>query len=1603
MADDIDIEEHDVLDNPLLKNIFPDITSIKTEVIDYEDEENDEENMLFNGDEDFSYEIQQQKNDPSIHESKPSSSSTSGVNTPEPHATISRGESHSDGTSHHCNECDSMFPTEEALDEHKTITHSYLVAVRKNKAYKSTTKGSIFNRKIKMEPDPVEDKSVLCSCCNEVFPDELAFMKHSYSVMPVCFQCDLCDMECDSEAALRNHKATHSMNDEYICCPVCSCHFRNRVKLCNHMRIFHGFNDDVPEPTTAVDFDCEACGHSLPDCKRYNHHIQHKHPELYNKVVDTRKYHCPPCNLTFPSSYSEKIHRAAKHAVPDDVSYEQQSTSSQNYLPMPIATLFKCTKCHVHFLSFMKAVEHFKTCEADAGDYKCKICRRFLNKPDKIGHLKQHEMVEKLKGIKIRDVEIQNKIVCNCRKCQICFDEAGFQKCHTDVCLPAKSVKCSLCRLIIHEDYMVQHSKAHATGVKTTDFIVVDYMCFDENEQKEQIQEQPKVKMDRTAKPKHLFYCPTCKCYLKINRTIHGHSVGKCNRSLNKYLCKLCGLCFTVKGMKTHKREHKLYPNLKLHEFKFVSTQTGRQIEPKFPEFKKCKACSVHFFSEQARRRHSCFSEVHKTCQYCRENFSDLAFKLHVPFHKYGDWDSQKVNIPDILKTYESLQTMWNILYLCETCDTIIDTYDSVVEHSQDHFCNMESYNKTINNCDICDLKFVGNSIDRHKELHLGNSLRKDSFIILNYDYEKLLSNEWLKMFACLAKEQVNQILSRSIYKVTRSIRMEIAVDGPLHTTLYRCGGCSNIIDTDCVEAHAQNNNCSNNDFKYNCVTCRLSFATRNSKADHDYLHKTCKLDSNCLRIIDFNLQKDFYVNDVLRSKLRPEGLSFKRCQQCGKLIQKDKFQKHSAFHVEQKHKLFKNQPKFVSKSSAKKMVHTFYTCRKCKVSVVFKQTINIHTCKTLVRLVKCNKCGLMIRASSLQRHSQYHRKFPKMTAADIKIVYFQNKCIEDPVRQNEEQLVFYQCTDCALTVHRESTTKKHACNGSLNKKYCNICELYFHASNFMHHEKIHEQMAFGKDDITLLQFRNGVVYGDVNPQTKIVSYKPKRENIYIKKVRKRRLFDSQLNHELTDREFYRSISARLYKCDTCKLLFVTGSCLAQHQKICSENNTGVECKNCGLIFHETAIKHHITLQKCNLKPNINFISLKLNCETYSDRRVVYLCQQCNVYNISLRGNMYHVEANHRIGKMTVKCVTCNITFSSVSYRNHMKLHHHKKRTGFKDLAVATVTIMTLADALKDLPDRSQIRLIDFDSVEESGVDGRAVKRKLSLDDEDSQDETNKLPRIEPRATTSDEILSPKSKIQFNKNSLYSCGVCDLNFLHPKTLKRHMDIGRHDEQRYVCPECNLMFTRISLTRHMYTHETVEETNDYRPKYRNESRTRRSQGDSSEENSQSSSTYKVEIEPSISTEEASQGDPEVKLYKCAACDVYYLKEDICVEHVTEHAALDPTEYIACKMCDLQFLCEYLGSHMKTHRDKSFNIDKLIVLEYQIVDNSVKIDTYSAADRLKSKLVSTTTHSDTEDEKNDNIDSTTDENNFNQSAPSVSDQSADRPTPQMESAN
>ncbi|XP_075989631.1 uncharacterized protein LOC142985388, partial [Anticarsia gemmatalis] len=64
MDDDIDIEEHDVLDNPRIRNIFPDLSRVKLEVPD-EIEENYEEPQEYQPDYDYQIQV---KTEPGVEE-----------------------------------------------------------------------------------------------------------------------------------------------------------------------------------------------------------------------------------------------------------------------------------------------------------------------------------------------------------------------------------------------------------------------------------------------------------------------------------------------------------------------------------------------------------------------------------------------------------------------------------------------------------------------------------------------------------------------------------------------------------------------------------------------------------------------------------------------------------------------------------------------------------------------------------------------------------------------------------------------------------------------------------------------------------------------------------------------------------------------------------------------------------------------------------------------------------------------------------------------------------------------------------------------------------------------------------------------------------------------------------------------------------------------------------------------------------------------------------------------------------------------------------------------------------------------------------------------
>ncbi|XP_045782947.1 zinc finger protein 729-like isoform X2 [Maniola jurtina] len=1724
-----------------------------------------------------------------------------------------------------CKECQTLFATRNDMDAHKMISHSFLVAVNKNKAVKSTSKGNAID---------ADCKTLLCNHCNVVFPNTIALLRHTYELLPGNFACDKCDLVFENDAACKAHMAKHNETNltgpagTYAICKICSCHFRWSAKLRTHMLSFHRTKEMGDVKHVPSDLKCHFCSSKMNSTQNYNKHILKYHTKLYHgsyaDFEKISKFQCPRCSLCFSSDYSVRIHLAAKHGYLGSVedskklanfrktpkeskkiaNLSQLPAKSQKNItrtrPLTKSTLFKCNKCHIHFVSCISAVLHSRSCvpTSKKDNYRCHQCRRTFKLQDKFYHDYQHSVSDRFKVIEISR-NILNRIICKCTSCEICFDEKSFMTFHTDSCnKDSPSMQCKECNVWIHARAMPLHKKIHASGLTSRDFIFTEYhhvsMAIKEQEKVNLINkhERKVTKIVKIKKfigsiktdKKSLYYCPTCKCCMRANVKTHKHYIGQCNTDESQFLtCKSCGLTFTQKGFVTHRNIHKMFPRLKLNDLKFIDIQNGNEIAPPFPNFKKCKKCKVTFFSAGALNNHACNSEESKICKYCHEKFSDLAYKLHLPFHEYAktvethedqevnDMSEMNENIPELMKKYKSIKQVWNILYLCQSCDIVIDSYDKVVEHCQDHFCNMQSYNVTITHCDVCDLNFVDACFKRHEKLHLNYDMDKDSFIILAYKYENLPSDSWMDMFKGLTKEQIQLILSKSMYKFARCVRMKVVSKGSLELTLYQCGKCKLIVAPNIVMEHSQNVNdsCVRNRKKYSCSICSLKFAYRSHKILHENLHETRKLDVKSFRIVQFHADKQFRVTEVKNvvdeitnhgKRKEPDGLKFIRCQHCGKLINKHKYRRHIQYH--EHYNLSKSNVKSI-KEDAQQIKQTtnkilnFYVCRDCKLCVA-KPSIKLHICEDSGSKRKCVKCSLLFRSQCLASHYKSHEK-KKFNRSHMRVMYFDGEVIDKkPIKRaffetrnlNKKMATLYQCSQCTLCIWNRSNLGKHVCSSDSHKFTCKLCGLAFLTSKRKVHEKIHEHMSFNSNDIKVIKFnKNPGKYHTMPPSRKReVPTNDETDELEVEKrnidsTSKRKVITSyegtvakrpRVDYVKTINDFV-PIANRYFKCKTCKLLFVTATGLIEHEKSCDTDRNAVKCVDCGLVFHASMINDHKALLDCKryIKDKVYILTIKQIGNDYnSAENWIIQCFNCDTYNISIDGFQYHLKGNHQ-PKYTIKtCEKCNIKFFSTSYKFHLRVHHGEDETDISELSIASIEDTTLVEALQDLPDDEDVVYVDHPpkrkltnrqtvnrktssgiytcdvcglsfvnprSLEKHKYNGKHTERKVNCnlcsliftsrslrkhmglhhkdhkksdgvntsvdesnssiiddnqsdtsivqDDETDMDElsmddnndvdplliSNHNDRSSSENSTKDVTNSSRNAESSGMAGIYKCDVCDMNFLTEHSVVRHQRVGKHNEARHECKECGLIFSFISVKKHMHIHHS----NDVKKKIPYTKKTDKTDADDSivesiskmfvinpphtssiqdnttdtknlttinnENNSNENITKNInnsrpieednimnKVGPSRNVENNSNNMNEVlnknKLFKCSICNVYFLTSDDCVEHITNHIQLDTFEYIACKICDLQFCCEFLGRHMKSHREKTFSTEDLIVAEYHPSNSGeVKIDTYLFVDRIKTKLVSTTID-DTEV-----VDSTTENLVDSQSSASIDDAS------------
>ncbi|KAL4704810.1 hypothetical protein ACJJTC_003522 [Scirpophaga incertulas] len=1286
MADDIDIEEHDILANPRVQSILPVIQNIKSEPVDFDDgmeeyeyagssnrlqfEEQNEEHEYGYDDDDMEEEdlpcFDTVIGNKIIFGSKP---------TPEIkyelQVTLEDWGEKLMNNPCYCKDCKTLFATRNAVDAHKMAVHSFLVAI----------------------DVPIEEptrKQKFCDHCKTYF-EYNKFIQHLYDL--IYEKQKQRDKPKRKDAPMLKLSAVKQL--KYNVCTVCSCHFRFVTNMTRHCLKNHSikFKQGEPVPFSKK---CEHCSSAIANTKYLNKHIRFQHPHLWkmhggnvkkapSKIGDKNsspKLKCYLCNKLFSvhtalrkhmfnvhnikkfvtkqivgtkvSQDSKKVVVSKKVLIPN----KQAKKTLANFIHernsfVPKNVLFKCDSCPTHFVNCVSGITHASRDHRNDSQWvKCDKCKRAFRAKDMQLHELQHRSVDKFKVFVIHD-NIYARVLCKCPGCCIYFEERALQKhCKDGYCgETVHAAPCHICRTNINN--LPSHKLKHTEkNFLKTDFIWVDDYIEVDNyinplKRKIQIDEEPakKPKLEVIAPQQKVtfYYCPNCKCFTKWSYDRQFHTSKQC-RAFRKKPCSFCGLLFLQdRDMKAHKHMHRV-KNYELENFRFAYLSNTKPMTPGMTEFPLCVKCQIHYID---LRGHGCNMYSWKNCGLCDKKFSLQAYDLHMLHHKYF----QKLSIELSLKTiYEKLKPTWDILYKCTICDVMTDTYDIVIDHCQKHYNNVENYDVAILNCDICKMNFDEKSYERHAVLHGNQDIKSDRFTIINYEYYYLLTHDWYKVLSPLPEELQIQIQEQSIY-VTRQVKMFIECKGPADKTLYKCNTCNLIVPSNQVLEHTRHSdNCTGNGFK--CSQCSLSFTSPTARDKHEKRHNNSDdaLVSG-YRIVAFNSPSDKEFNLTLFSnavagitgpKLKCYRAPPKRL---GKSVEEIPL------------KTLNELRNVTTKDITDEKKFTYYQCQLCTCCCTYTTSIT-HKCFPQKDIRTCDLCSYNFTYRSIFQHKGTHEKAGALlTQKNIRIIPFNN---------DVKRAIIYMCS-CGLHFLAEDQIKEHfpVCspNDTLHAVKCSKCGKMFPPDLLVKHLNEHHKPGVG------VEIKSAITY-----------FKCGACGCHFKKRM------ALCNHQ---RVCYGKTKSE--QCKMCHLTF-SNLVLSQHQLTCTENATTlhhitvINATRAKLSTNQSFEEKNVTSENDDTLDSTDFNTqldsldttpTRLNIKT---KRIInnalYKCTDCNCYFNSTTTIGQHMHNYINTGQSNcqefvkpVLCSECNLLFNDRSLSRHIAWHN-KHKFDMKDVLV---------------------------------------------------------------------------------------------------------------------------------------------------------------------------------------------------------------------------------------------------------------------------------------------------------------------------------------------
>ncbi|CAH2099863.1 unnamed protein product [Euphydryas editha] len=1178
MADDmIDIEEHDVLENPIIKQIFPDLSILKKEIIDYNDGIQDE--LL------KSKTVHTDVTDKKVHRNSNSSNSDKFWNKRsllnnkvilgnlgDKNVVPKKGRIKRDlfydvkislrnirpkltRSQKFCQKCLILFSKKEDLYNHQILCHSdhrkdqkssVKCSIKKQRNSEIFRKHYINNTNEGITPKKISDINVMvnindsiitdknlskpCFHCNILFPSHQTLIDHLYEIL---YNKNSNIQHIENRM---NKDVVMPKNDKFLI-------NASSAQVTNLDQV------EIEYSQTNTLYRCPICSYYFNVKKFCIRHISSRHSVTKKIYLQCVKF-CSKCKFCDSNnndvlSYNRHLRKCHRNEM---VKNDKESISKKIINDVRVmalkAILFKCSKCNIHFLTSEAAKNHLEHSEFLQNWY-CMNCHKLFKHENKSLHEKQHNYSKYFTVVEVNNKSLdaaylrEENSLNHQSNCETEEFEIDDRICDTQM---------------EHNEQPSQH-KEQLKRHSNSDYSIIDTEKTNTNKEFTDIKEKNGSNI-LMKKYKQLYFCNVCKCnILKNYCNVKHHLQSRCRQFIKK-VCDYCGLVFSSKTIDLHIRMHHKNSNIQLQDFIIIDLKTKTKIKPVF-DLPKCTSCEKYFICKDEIVQHICDGGSSVTCPVCNIKLTESAFKLHEPFHSYNlQKQTEFKNKSDNLMLWNTASRLTEVinddqtsssssclksgcddevfyLYTCKNCDISMNFYDDAIEHCHSH-THLNKLEIDTTKCTICNVNLISLTYNRHQQLH--DTYSKETFEYFHFDvsYFNSCNDEWLDhVFDALPKNSINKIIEKSIYKYENKIKMEIIQDGPYELTMYKCDRCQSFIDSKSTYDHVAN--CKVNSVKFYCKMCNIPFISNMTRLEHENIHINLKNTLNSYRIVIFNREED----------------------------------------------------KVINRNVSKTKHYVLFECRYCHV-VVDKNTYNKHECN-FYACKNCNICGLLVQERHYDMHVLKHRTINSFNKNVMKVVLIGNKTINKNEVTNKListfsgmvcDYTFYKCAVCEVCIREFRNTYQHYCLIDAAKTKCPQCDLIFDEGKIKGHLKLHDtDPDITKDTIIVKNFGSKEI--NKREYRKIMDIK-KEPNQNDDQEHEIMVLDADIDDRVKDKDdgtCVPEITAKIYKC-YCGLHFINETQIKEHLDKCSGivrfNQSRQDCFKCGLTFNSNILFKHL-------------------------------------------------------------------------------------------------------------------------------------------------------------------------------------------------------------------------------------------------------------------------------------------------------------------------------------------------------------------------------------------------------------------------------------------